>query len=224
LGLNHSPRIVTDGLVLCLDAANRKSYPGSGNTWFDLSNRGNNGTLINSPTLTTNYFQLNGTNQRIDCQVNGLSDSNLGDRVAFECFCYGPMSNSTMLMSWGSGVHDIFIFNGGIGFNTYSGDVYGVSTTGLANVWNHFVLNFYRNNYTLSSMYINGSQRTLSQIAGTQTTSNARFANGALQIGSGGDNNYYGNWRFSTVKVYNRALSEVEIRQNFNALRGRYGI
>ncbi len=47
----HSPRIITDGLVLALDAANQKSYPGSGTTWSDLSGNGNNGTLTNGPTF-----------------------------------------------------------------------------------------------------------------------------------------------------------------------------
>jgi hypothetical protein len=52
----HSPRIVTDGLVLALDAANSLSYPGSGTTWTDLSGKGNNGTLVNGPT----FDQANG--------------------------------------------------------------------------------------------------------------------------------------------------------------------
>jgi hypothetical protein len=47
LALSHSPQISLNGLVLCLDAANSKSYPGSGTTWTDLSGRGNNGTLVN---------------------------------------------------------------------------------------------------------------------------------------------------------------------------------
>ena len=190
MALSHSPKIVTDGLVLCLDAANRKSYPGSGTTWFDLSGRGNHGTLINGPTYNSSgisYIQLDGVNDRVDCQVNGIIDSTTGDRVAFECFCYGSISHSTMLMSWGAGVHDIFIFNSGIGFNTYGGDVYGMSNVGLANKWNHFVFNFYRNNYTLASIYLNGVNQTLSQFSGSQNTANARFAGGALQIGSGGD-------------------------------------
>ena len=42
---NYGPRLVTDGLVLCLDAGNSKSYPGSGTAWNDLSRNGNNGTL-----------------------------------------------------------------------------------------------------------------------------------------------------------------------------------
>jgi hypothetical protein len=54
MSLIHSPRIVTDGLVLCLDAGNPKSYTGSGTTWTDLSGNGNNGTLTNSPTYWIN--------------------------------------------------------------------------------------------------------------------------------------------------------------------------
>ncbi len=50
MGLIHSPSIVTDGLVLCLDAANSRSYPGTGATWTDLKG-GNNGTLENGPTF-----------------------------------------------------------------------------------------------------------------------------------------------------------------------------
>jgi hypothetical protein len=47
MGLSHSPSIITQNLVLCLDAANPKSYPGSGTTWTDLSGNGNTGTLVN---------------------------------------------------------------------------------------------------------------------------------------------------------------------------------
>ena len=53
MSLNHSPKIVTNGLVLCLDAADKKSYPGTGTTWFDRSGNGNNGILVNSPTFNS---------------------------------------------------------------------------------------------------------------------------------------------------------------------------
>ena len=66
MGINYNPKIVTDGLVLCLDAGNIKSYPGSGTTWTDLTNIGSrNATLINSPTYSTSnlgYFTFNGSN------------------------------------------------------------------------------------------------------------------------------------------------------------------
>ena len=48
--LAHSPSIVMNGLTLCLDAGNRKSYPGSGTTWYNLIPGGVNGTLTNGPT------------------------------------------------------------------------------------------------------------------------------------------------------------------------------
>jgi hypothetical protein len=51
MGLSHSPSIITQNLVLCLDAANSKSYPGSGTTWTDLSGNGNTGTLMNGANL-----------------------------------------------------------------------------------------------------------------------------------------------------------------------------
>ena len=48
----YGPRIVSNGLVLCLDAANKRSYPGTGTTWTDLSGNSNNGTLTNGPTFS----------------------------------------------------------------------------------------------------------------------------------------------------------------------------
>jgi len=58
-----SPRIVTSGLVLAVDAADRNSYPGTGATWIDLSNNNNSFTLANSPTYSNTFFTLNGTTQ-----------------------------------------------------------------------------------------------------------------------------------------------------------------
>ena len=54
--IKHSPRIVTDGLVVHYDAANTKSYPGSGTAWKDLSGKGNNGTIYGATFGSGNYF------------------------------------------------------------------------------------------------------------------------------------------------------------------------
>jgi hypothetical protein len=53
MAYQNGPKIVADGLVLCLDAGNPKSYTGSGTTWTDLSRNGNNGTLTNGPVFNT---------------------------------------------------------------------------------------------------------------------------------------------------------------------------
>ena len=69
MGLTHSPRIVTDGLVLCLDAANAQSYPGTGTTWTDRSTSGNNETLTNGPTFDSanrGAIVFDGSNDRVD--------------------------------------------------------------------------------------------------------------------------------------------------------------
>ena len=53
MAINAGPKIVEDGLVFCVDAANKRSYPGAGTTWTDLTANKNNMTLYNSPTFTT---------------------------------------------------------------------------------------------------------------------------------------------------------------------------
>ena len=66
MSYHNNPRIVTDGLALCLDANAKRSYSGTGNTWYDLSGNGYNGTLTNSPTYNSSgYFDLDGTDDYI---------------------------------------------------------------------------------------------------------------------------------------------------------------
>jgi hypothetical protein len=220
------PGIVQSGLVLNLDASNRDSYPGTGNTWFDISGSTANMTLNNGPVFVNNgsasYFLFDGVNDNGTATVQ-VPDSNPGDRCCFDAWCYGPITNGVMLMSWGTGIHDIWIYGGGIGFNTYNSDVYGRSVTGLSNVWFNMTVNFYRNDYTLGSIFVNGVQQNLSYFSSLQNTSNARFAGGLLRIASGGDG-YHGLWRFNSVKVYNRALSQSEVLQNYNSLKYRFGL
>ena len=67
MALHHSPRIVTNGLVLCLDAGSRKSYGGTGNVWRDLAGS-NNGTLTNGPTFSSangGSIAFDGTNDYV---------------------------------------------------------------------------------------------------------------------------------------------------------------
>jgi hypothetical protein len=76
------PHIVTDGLVLSLDAANTKSYQSGSTTWFDRSGRGNNGTLVNGPTFDSangGYIRCDGTNDFIEVSDNSLLDFGSGN-------------------------------------------------------------------------------------------------------------------------------------------------
>lgn len=224
MAVNTRNSIVTNGLVLALDAGNPKSYTAGSTIWNDISAFKAHMTLVNGPTFTNqgaaSYISFNAVSQYGSTTVS-VPDSTAGDRCSFECWSYGPMTNNTMLMAWGTAIHDIYLVNNGIGFNTYNGDVYGVATTPLINVWNHYVINFYRGDYTLGSIYINGIPQTLSYYSPGQNPANARFAGGALRIAAGGDG-YFGIWRFNSVRVYNRALSAAEVLQNYNATKTRF--
>ena len=67
MGLAHSPRLVTDKLEVCIDAANTKSYPGSGTSVIDISHHGRDATLVNGTAINTGVdgvvsFVFDGTN------------------------------------------------------------------------------------------------------------------------------------------------------------------
>ena len=71
------PRIVTDGLVLAIDAANTKSYPGSGTTWYDISRNNSNGSLVNGSTFSSENLgtvTFNGVDQyyNLEKNLNGI--------------------------------------------------------------------------------------------------------------------------------------------------------
>jgi hypothetical protein len=73
MALQHSPRIVTDGLVLCLDAANPKSYPGSGITWGDVSGQNHTGTLTFGPSYSVSNggtISFDGSNDYVSTTFN----------------------------------------------------------------------------------------------------------------------------------------------------------
>ena len=87
MATDYNPSIVTDGLVLCLDAANTKSYPGSGTTWTDISGKGYDGTLTNGPTFSSDNLGcivFDGSNDRVDGVHN--SELNLTQDLTVECW------------------------------------------------------------------------------------------------------------------------------------------
>jgi hypothetical protein len=89
--------IITEGLILYLDASNPVSYPGSGNTWRDLSTKGNNFALINSPTYQNSSlrFNLDGTiNQYATCSNNIFGDFDKGD-FTIEYVANFPFNNGS---------------------------------------------------------------------------------------------------------------------------------
>jgi len=209
MGINYNPRTITDGLVLCLDAGNSKSYPGSGTTWTDLSGNGNTGTLTNGPT----YSSANGGSivfDGTDDVVNTFNASSLTN-MTIEMWIYDTRS---------SGERDILNYNGNAGSYAFNGSTFrtdgnGLGARGFSGVGNPPLNTWYRFCYVKNGdLYINQIQYTGSGTDG---------AYGIISLGDtrSGINNRL-NGRISAVKIYNRALSATEISQNFNALKSRY--
>ena len=218
MGIDIGPIETTDGLVLHLDAANTRSYPGSGNTVYDLSGFGNTSALTNGPTYNSSNlgaFVLDGSNDYI--LVN--SQANILSKTAYTKIAYIYISNfSTVnnIISGGfSGQHAFWMFGTvklNAGHNGSWATVVGATTLSL-NTW-YFAAVTYSNS-TGWKLYLNGREDGTS--ADTTTfTGNQEIVIGAYSSG----NNFTG--RISNIQVYNRALTATEIFQNYHATKGRY--
>ena len=216
MSFSHSPKIVTDGLVLALDAGNVKSYVSGSTTWFDKSGFGNNGTLINGPTFNSG----SGGNIVFDGTNDGVSFSNLGNfgtnPVSYEWVVKStPNGNFQNLFTNGSDAFaHIYIINDG-NIRYYSGGAY--DTSGLSINTNIFKFITITKNGTSALIYINGIQQATLTISGTTGNFNTPY------VGINGSQ-YPLNGSIASFKLYNKTLSADEVLQNFNALRGRFGI
>ena len=232
MSVGYNPRIVTDGLVLCLDAANTKSYPSSGGTtWTDLSGKGNNGDIKSGVSYSNNSFNftLNSTNELID--VAHSSDLNysylnwaysLWMKINFDdngtwtqLFIKGNDGGNRRPGIWfhhaqTSRFHFVWNASGQsqLAFNTTD------PITTPIGVWANWV--FQSRNGVLM-VHKNGVQD-----ANTLTISDRNTNTEPLHIG--GYNYRSPGIDLACFMVYNKSLSDAEIQQNFNALRRRYGI
>lgn len=220
MGLDHSPLIVTNGLLLCLDPANTRSYSGSGNTTYDLSGLGNTSALTNGPTYTSSNlgaFVLDGTNDYIlvNSQANILPYTTY-TKIAY--FYVTNFSTSNNIISGGFSGQHAFWLQGlqklYAGHNGNWSTVTGNTTLSL-NTWYFGAVTY--SNSTGWKLYLNGRED------GTSANTTTFIGNQEISIGSyGGGNNFTG--RIAGVQIYNRVLSASEILQNYNATKRRFGL
>ena len=230
MSLSHSPQIITTGLVYCLDAANLKSYSGSGATWGDLATK-NDATLQNSPSYNaTNNGYLSFTSAGSK-YATSATPGNLSTWTA-ETLVRFTASYSTKVSMVVGGAYDLVSkLNFTIGTNNASTN-YNIAvgffdgswhnTTGVAyttNTWVHITGTY---DGATVKQFTNGSQVQSLSYAGTPASG------GQIRINRRWDDVVSVGNLFDTdigvIRVYNRALSNTEIQQNFNATRGRYGL
>jgi len=244
MAVNTRNSIVTNGLVLALDAGNTKSYVSGSTTWVDISGNGRNGTLTSSPTYSnTNGGSIvfNGVNSY--CAFSGntfnISPGTTGE-FSLEIWAYptGPYtpyiegSTTNLGCVFGQG-----FFNGttgwGIGVDTTSGINYfqfQVRNGGTIsaprgsftnNSWYHVVGTFTRNENT--RLYING---VLTSIVSNTNIGNLTITPNVTDaaIGKGGAGPFYAGGNIASARIYNRPLSSTEVLQNYNTTKTRFGL
>jgi hypothetical protein len=220
--------IVTSGLVLHLDAGNTASYPGSGNTWFDLTTNSNDGT-INGAT----YDSANGGSLSFDGVNNGVSvpGTNLSlNQMTISSWNYSTNYNQNGFMfektTNGTVNTQYSLFYNATGNNAIYYRTFGLSsqdlfvdttTAGVVNnQWNNIVATF---DGSQKKIYVNGVLRATQNVTGTVTQNSTGLAYIGIYGNFGG---YPFNGNIASTQIYNKALTASEIQRNYNALKGRY--
>lgn len=225
MGIVYNASIVRNGLVLHLDAANKKSYPGSGNTWNDLSGNGNNASLLNGPAFSSDFsgnLILDSTNDWIDCgNASIFSPPLLTASIMVRCSSFSTRPHLFGRGDGGAGNFYIVIeTNGTLRFYNDVGSGWTIAANTAAfslNTWTYVTVT---HDGSFSRIFYNGTQRVSTARVGNLRS----WQSNTLQIGSILNGNSLINGNVALVQLYGRALSANEIAQNFNALRGRYGI
>ena len=230
--MNYGPKTVTNGLVLCVDAADKNSYPDSGTTWNDVSGYDNNGTLVNSPTFNSGnngYLLFDGVNE----YVNITNSTSLQVTATFTVCAwiyattlaarYGIFSTRATNPS-GGWQFEVGVANAGTnrmavtGVGTWIAET--VDNVISTNTWRYVCAVKVNNATTGATMYVNGNS-VANRVTTAYTISNntdvKRIASGTntLELFPG---------RIAQTLLYNRALSASEILQNYNATKSRFGL
>ena len=233
------PNIVTDGLVLHLDAGNVKSYQSGSTTWLDKSGYGNNGTLINGPTFNsanggslvfdgvddyatipntiTNNFPINGITVQAWVNHNNFNGSQayINNWHSFAStqrgFILRTFNGQTFPSFW-------WCWGSSSGTGSYS-TVYADSFSMNVNTWYH-VVGVYEKGVS-ARIYGNGILRKTN----TSVTNDIVYdTTNGVHIGSSNINSSKMNGKISSFKIYNRALTAQEVLQNYDATKIRFGL
>jgi Concanavalin A-like lectin/glucanases superfamily len=220
-------KMVTDGLVLALNAADKNSYPGVGSTWFDVSGNNNHITLTNGPTFSSTNGGCIAFDGVDDFGTINSNTSLTMSQPTLLVVCTGGGFNSTVLAKGGNGSY----WNYGLRVRgsttnfyarnnnsdtispTFSSTNSAFSVYGM--VWNGSTVKFFRN-----GIYGGDNNSTYSPVA-----NNSLF----LRIGCAWNQLTSTNVEFfqgeiASIYIYNRALSDNEMISNQNNLKSRFGL
>ncbi len=235
MSIAYNSSIVTSGLTLNVDAGSPRSYPGSGTLWYDASGNNNTGTLVNGPTYTSGtngYFTFDGVDDRVTfTNTNGFGSGGSAPQATMSIWANITRNNSYQQIAGFRDDTDYNFFfllldSGGATvptearLGTTAGLAYDINVNFISyfGTWTNIV---FVANTNRTDLYFNGI------LAGSNTNVAGNFGadSGQFCIGRHPAVAAYPTLgKISNVQFYKRALTATEITQNFNALRGRYGV
>lgn len=227
---------VTDGLLLGVDAGDPNSYPGVGNTWFNLSPGGNNGIFTNGPTFNPGNggsIAFDGVDDFVNFSIISNAPAGTAART-IQVWVMDTSTNDYPVLASYSGYGDDFTFNPpgdgrlfmlGIGGSQFNNRKLLVWTNSLNHISSFTIT---RNEWTNVAVTVTAGPRITLYKNGVSDGGSIRAINtsNTQPYTIGYSNQFYSalNGRVAINGFYNRALSSTEILQNFNATRGRFGI
>lgn len=230
MSIQRGPKIVTSGLVLVLDAANKYSYPTTGTSWYDLSGYNKTGTLTNSPTFSAQNMgsiAFNGVNQY--ARTTDLTLTGNETTLTISCwFKPATVSSIVCILSLGDEANykrRIFVQRESrIEANGYFADYSSALGILSANTWSNVTIVYPSLTVNTIQLYNNGS--LISGTASGTSATLSTFTNKKVTVcgNNAATPGEYGNGSIGNVLIYNRNLSANEVLQNFNATRARFGI
>jgi len=226
-----TPPIVTNGLVLHLDAGSRQSYPGSGTVWTDLSGNLNSGSLTNSPTFNTanqGSIVFNGTNQYINC---GQGAAQAGSWTICSFINPTSITGARVIAGRTGGSDTSYAQNYALSIQSStfrigtSADSYkfvSSSITPQISTW-YYIAGTYDSTTKILALYINGNLQASTTLTTNPPSTGNQYVQIACSDGVSLPANYFSG-NVAQAQIYNRALSAQEVAQNYNALKARFGL
>ena len=222
-------RIVTDGLVLSLDASDRNSYVSGSTIWTDMSGNGNNGTLTNGPTFSSvngGSIVFDGVDDRVIFSNNATTMGLISQSpMTAEAWVKFNSLNSYMHIIDGSSnsFHlAVEAIGDGGSMYFYNGNSYQLNSSpgAITGQWYHIVG---IQDISQIKIYANGVLLTNGTITSGQSALN--LSNKTIALGYWENNNTrHLNGNIAIAKLYSRALSSEEVLQNYNAQKSRFGL
>jgi len=228
MGAYGGPDIITDGLVLALDAASERSYPGTGASWYDLTKESNNGSLINGPLFSNDNYGVIDFDGVNDWSLIVSSPAFTVDTRTVEIIfrMNGSYSNYSPLAVYANGSSTSNRIWLGVQANKFQmhgwGTVDPICTTTIdSDEW--YVCTFSYNKPTQAmKVYTNGVLE--SSVTNTQGGVSASSSNNwyLASIPGGWQGVTYSDTSIASFKIYDRILSDDEVLQNYNSLKNRF--